>query len=257
MTLFSPECVQAASILAARRLKGAPGPRLPASLRPQDIDAALTIQACVVEQLGERIGGWKCGISMENPVVIGRIHAGTIHTASPCPVWASEGQVKVEPELAFILGRDLPPRDIPYAPAEIDAAVASVHLALELIGSRYDDPAAAGMTEHLADGLLNQGMLIGPPIDASAPALERMAIHVGLEDGRAFTLDGKHPNGNPRAPLHWLAEFLRGRGQGLQAGQAVITGSYAGSFALPVGQDLAIRFGELGRLQVRFAPKCE
>lgn len=244
---------QAASILAARRLKGEAGPLLPESLRPRDIDAALAIQSLVIDQLGDRVGGWKCGLSAENPVVMAPIPAGAIHTASPCPVWTSAGQVRVEPELAFILGHDLPPRDDPYTPAEIEAAVASVHLALELIGSRYAEPAVAGMTDHLADCLLNQGMLIGPRIDASAPGT--MAIQVQIEEGRGFSLDGKHPNADPRAPLHWLAEFLRGRGQGLRAGQTVITGSYAGSFELPVGEDIAIRFGALGRLQVRFTPK--
>lgn len=235
-------------------MNGEAGPRLPESLRPGEFDAALAIQSFVIDQLGDRIGGWKCGLSAENPVVMAPIPASMIHAASPCPVWASAGQVRVEPEIAFVLGRDLPPRDIPYTPAEIDAAVRSVHLALELIGCRYADPAAASMAEHLADSLLNQGMLIGPQIDTSAPP-GAMAIEIQIEEGRGFTLDGKHPNTDPRAPLHWLAEFLRGRGQGLQAGQAVITGSYAGSVELSVGEDMSIRFGELGRIRVRFTPK--
>ncbi|HYC41756.1 MAG TPA: fumarylacetoacetate hydrolase family protein [Noviherbaspirillum sp.] len=249
------DIAHAASILTARRLKGEAGPRLPEALRPAGIDAALAIQSGVVDQLGDRIGGWKCGLSAENPVVMAPIPAGTIHAANPCPVWASAGQVRVEPELAFILGHDLPPRDAPYSPGEVDAAVAGIHLALELIGSRYAAPAEVGMVEHLADGLLNQGMLIGPRIDTSIAAPGTMAINCRVGDGRDFTLDGKHPNADPRAPLHWLAEFLRSRGQGLQAGQAVITGSYAGSFELPVGEDLAIRYGELGTLAVRFTPK--
>lgn len=251
--MTSLKSAQAASILAARRLKGETGPRLPEPLRPDGIDAALAIQSLVVDRLGDRIGGWKCGVSAENPVVMAPIPAGSIHTAGPCPVWASAGGVRVEPELAFILGHDLPPRDIPYTPAEIDATVASIHLALELIGSRYADPGAASITEHLADGLLNQGMFIGPRIDASTPAA--MAIHIQMDGGRDFTLDGKHPNADPRAPLHWLAEFLRSRGQGLQAGQAVITGSYAGSFELPLGEDIAIAFGEFGRIAVHFTSK--
>lgn len=246
------EVAQAASILASRRLRGEAGALLPESLRPCDIDAALAIQSLVISELGDRIGGWKCGLSAENPVVMAPIPAGTIHTASPCPVWISAGQVRVEPELAFVLGRDLPPRNRAYTPAEIDAAIASVHLALELIGSRYAEPAAASMTDHLADGLLNQGMLIGPRVDVTAAA---MTIEVQMENARGFTLAGKHPNADPRAPLHWLAEFLRSRGQGLQAGQAVITGSYAGSFEVPAEEDIAIRFGELGSIELRFTPK--
>jgi 2-keto-4-pentenoate hydratase len=234
-------------------MNGEAGPRLPEPLRPEDFDAALAIQSLVIGQLGDRIGGWKCGLSAENPVVMAPIPASAIRTASPCPVWASAGQVRVEPEIAFVLGQDLPPRDNPYSPADVDAAVASIHLALELIGSRYADPASVSMAEHLADGLLNQGMLIGPQVGISTPGT--MVIDMQMEEGRGFTLDGKHPNSDPRAPLHWLAEFLRSRGQGLQAGQAVITGSYAGSVALPVDEDIAIRFGDLGLLRVCFTPK--
>ncbi|HYD59539.1 MAG TPA: fumarylacetoacetate hydrolase family protein [Noviherbaspirillum sp.] len=247
--------VQAASILAKRRLSGERGSRLPESLRPLDVDAALAIQACVTEQLCERAGGWKCGLSAENPVVMAPIHAGTVHTGSPCPVWGEAGQVRVEPELAFLLGHDLPARDTPYTAADVDAAIARTHLALELIGSRYADPASASMAEHLADGLLNQGLLIGPEINPSSSALDRMAIRIHRQDGRETTLEGKHPNTDPRAPLYWLAEFLRSRGQGLQAGQAVITGSYAGSFELPLEQETTIQFGDLGRLAVRFTQK--
>lgn len=246
---------QAASILAERRRKGEHGPRLPEALRPHDVDAALAIQARVTEQLGERIGAWKCGLHAENPVIMAPIHAGTIHTTGSCPVWASEGQVRIEPELAFILGSDLPARETPYGPAEVSAAIARVHLALELIGSRYRDPSEASAVEHLADGLVNQGLLIGPETDPSAAPLDAMPIHVRMQDGGEIHLDGKHPNGDPRAPLTWLAEFLRSRGQGLQAGQAVITGSYAGSFDVPVGQDIEIRFGGLGQIAVRFAAK--
>jgi 2-keto-4-pentenoate hydratase len=239
---------QAAAILAVRRRAGEPGPRLPEPLRPLDIDAALAIQASVTEQLGERIAAWKCGTPVEDRVVLAPIHAGTVHAASPCPVWAREGQVRIEPEIAFILGHDLPARDASYTPAEIDAAVARVHIALELIDSRYADPAAASAMEHLADGLLNQGLFIGPQVGGTPGS---MAIRIGIEGDKDIDLDGRHPNADPRLPLYWLAEFLRSKGQGLQAGQAVITGSYAGTLAVPAGKDITVRFDDLGTLAVR------
>lgn len=244
----------AATILTTRRRVGEQGPRLPEWCRPFDIDTALSIQAAVTAQLGDRIGAWKCGVPSEDRVVTAPIYSGTVHTASPCAAWAHAGQVRVEPELAFILGHDLPARDAPYTPAEVDAAIAHTHLALELIDSRYSDPSEAGFAENLADGLLNQGLFIGPRVDEQAARTTcDMAICVTLETGQESHLDGRHPNTDPRAPLYWLAEFLRSKGQGLQAGQAVITGSYAASFEVPVDQDIAIRYGTLGELTVRFA----
>ena len=190
----------------------------------------------------------------ENGVILAPIYAGTVHTTSPCAISAHAGPMRVEPELAFILGHDLPVRDAPYTPADVDAAIARTHLALELIGSRYSNLADASFFEHLADGLLNQGLFIGPQVnDEKARTTGAMAIRVMPETGQEILLDGRHPNADPRAPLYWLAEFLRSRGQGLQAGQAVITGSYAGSFDVPAGQDIAIRYGELGVLSVHFS----
>jgi 2-keto-4-pentenoate hydratase len=246
----------AATILSTRRRAGEQGPRLAETLCPLDTDTALAIQSTVTTQLGERIGAWKCGLPFDSNVVLAAIHASTIHTTSPCPVWTRAGHVRVEPELAFILGQDLPPRDAPYTPADIDAAIARTHLALELIDSRYTDPAAVSFAENLADGLLNQGLFIGPQVNGEqARATAGMTITVQPEAEPERRLDGRHPNAEPRAPLYWLAEFLRSRGQGLQAGQAVITGSYAGSFDLPVGQQATIRYGDLGVLTVRFSQK--
>lgn len=254
-----PVASAAAAILVARRRSGAQGPRLPERCRPSGLDAALTIQAAVGAQLGERIAGWKCGLPAAGNWVLAPIYAGTAHTIDAgvrCALQARSGQARAEPELAFILGRDLPARDRPYSPAEVDAAIARTHLALELIDSRYSDPHEASFAENLADGLLNSGLYIGPQVDAEqARAAGAMAITITVASGAQTRLDGRHPSGDPRVPLYWLAEFLRGKGLGLQAGQAVITGSYAGSFDLPIGEDIAIQYGELGTLTVHFVRK--
>ncbi len=254
--MFHASVTDAATILAARRKTGEQGARLPESCRPGDVDTALAIQSAVVDQSGERIGAWKCGMPVEYGPVLAPIHADTICSASPCAARAHAGQIRIEPELAFILDRDLPARDEPYAPAEVDAAISATHLALELIDSRYDDHAGAGFLDNLADGLLNQGLFLGPQIDNdTARTAATMTIDVTADTGQMTRLDGRHPAVEPRAPLYWLAEFLRSKGQGLQAGQAVITGSYVPSFEVPVGQDIVIRYGSLGELRVHFLQK--
>lgn len=246
---------RAAAILAARRVSGEQGPRLPQAERPGSEQEAFEIQAAVTRALGVPIAAWKCGLPVEGHQVAAPIHAGTVHDGQPCVATSRGGQVKVEPELAFVLGQDLPARATPYRNDEVDAAIARTHLALELIDSRYtpEQAALASFDEKLADGLVNQGLFLGPEVDASAARLAgELAIEVRAASGDEKVLAGRHPNGRPRAPLYWLVEFLRERGLGLQAGQAVITGSYAGSFTLLLDEDIAIRFGELGVLNVRF-----
>jgi len=252
--MFPAPITEAARILAARRRSGARGPRLPEQCRPHDIDAALAVQAAVTDQLGARIGGWKCGTPSAGRPVLAPIYADRINVSSPCAARVRAGQVRVEPELAFILGADLPARAEPYTAADVDAAILRTHLALELIDSRYDDAAQALFEENLADGLLNQGLFIGPQVSAQqARAAASFPMRVMHDLAPDIMLDGRHPDADARAPLVWLAEFLRSKGQGLQAGQAIITGSYAGSFDVPVDQDVRIEYGSLGVLAVRFA----
>lgn len=240
----------AAAILADRQRQHTSGPRLPEACRPADIDTALAIQEKTAELLGTRTGGWKCATPAQGKLVAAPIYADHIWRDPACP--AQDAMVRIEPELAFVVGRDLPPRGEAYTPAEIDAAIGGVHLALELIGSRYRQPEEVPFAEHLADRLLNQGLFIGPAIDAAAArGAGAMSLKLAADSGET-RFDGRHPDGDPLLPLYWLANFLRERGRGLKAGEAVITGSYVPSFEVPAAEDLSLQFGSLGVLRVRF-----
>lgn len=255
MSELDSVAARAASILVARRLAGQPGERLPEACRPSDVTAALAIQAEVSAQIGDTVGGWKCGMPGDGRLVLAPIYAATIHRGAEVPLFARKGVARVEPELAFVLQRDLPLRSEPYSDIEVDAAIGSVHLALELIQSRYLDPASLTFPEALADGLVNQGLVLGPRVDL---ALARGCCELPLQiEIGSVTIDkaGKHPAIWPLAPLYWLVEFLRQSGQGLAAGQVIITGSYAGVLELPLDQPLSVHFGKLGQIDARFSAR--
>lgn len=253
MTLSSDAVRQAAVELATRRKAGQHGPRLPDACRPQNLADALAIQCEVSAHILDAIGGWKCGTPTDDRVVVAPIYQQTLSSSEHCPVWSTQGQVRVEPELAFVIGRDLLPRDQAYDADEVESAMARVHLALELIDSRYDDQAELAFADRLADGLVNQGLWLGPQVPwAQAKAACRFPVRWSAGAGAAVELPGQHPNDDPLAPLHWLVDHLRVTGQGLRAGQVVITGSYAGTFPCPVDQALHFAYGDLGHFTVRF-----
>jgi 2-keto-4-pentenoate hydratase len=203
----------------------------------------------------DSVGGWKCLLPVQDKLILGPIYTRTIDSVPPVALWPKGDLARIEPELAFFFGKDLPPRDEPYTPADVDAAISRTHMALELINSRFADPASLTFPESLADGLVNQGLFIGPQVDNQlAASAGEIAISVH-HSGETTQLQGKHPNGNPRAPLYWLAEFLRSRGQGIVAGQAVITGSYAGVLEVPLGTDIHIAYAGLGEMQVSFTAR--
>lgn len=251
---------QAAAILVSRRIDGSQGERLPDSCRPQDLESAMTIQHAVSKQwceiMDDSIGAWKCGLPSPDKIVVAPIYTRTIDSVAPAALWAKHETARVEPELAFFFGRDLPPRAAPYSIAEVDAAICRTHLALELINSRYADPKTCTFPEMLADGLVNQGLFIGPQVNCeAAKAASEFTITINSGHGESSQHPGRHPNLEPRAPLYWLVEFLRSQGQGIIAGQAVITGSFAGVIELPLNIPIEITYAGLGSMAASFSAK--
>lgn len=227
-----------------RRARRQPGERLPQGCRPQTQGHALAVQqaqAALSLVAGDPIAGWKCGLPLDGALRLAPIYVSGLHQAGPLA--AAEPTLRLEPEIAFALTQDLPPRAAPYSRDEIDAAIGSARLALEILGSRYIDPHALPHCELLADHLFNAGLVLGPALTQPEPA----AMTLELEHaGGVQTLAGRHPDGEPRAPLYWLVNFLRENGLGLVARQHIITGSYAGCLEVPAQGQVALRFGDLG-----------
>jgi 2-keto-4-pentenoate hydratase len=144
MSRFTAEMRDAAArhLVAARASRRA-GERLPEACRPADVADALAIQERVRELLGAVIGGWKCSLpSAAREIAAAPIFASTITSTSPCTMLPIEGKARIEPEIAFVIGRHLPPRAAPYSEVEVRAGIRETRAVLELIGSRYADPAA-------------------------------------------------------------------------------------------------------------------
>lgn len=256
--LTTAQCdVAARHLLAARRARQS-GARLAESCRPAGLEDALAIQRRVQALLGFPTGGWKCSApTAERAISCAPIFAPTIARASPCPALGSGGHVRIEPEIAFVLGQDLPYRAAPYGEAEVCAAIAETRLALELLESRYADAAAVTFAELLADQVSNQGLFVGPVVpDGLGRKLEGFAIAIETPTATLHARAGRHPDGHPLRPLLWLANFLASRSEigGLKAGAIVTTGSYAGALEVPVGTPLQVRFGDLGEIDLEFAP---
>ena len=218
------------------------------------MNAALAIQQRVTELLALPIGGWKCSLpTPERPVAMAPIYAPTIFERSPCPILPIAGKACIEPEIAFVMARDLPPRSSPYSETEIRAAIREARMVLELIGPRYADPAAASFVELLADGVANQGLFAGPVVaDALERPLDQLPITIDANAKHLHAAQGKHPDGHPLKPLVWLANFLAQRRDGLRAGQIVTTGSYCGVVDVPLTVELTVRFGDVGILSAQF-----
>jgi len=241
-------------LLAARRALQ-PGPRLPEACRPSLLRDALAIQRRLQALLAVATGGWKCSLpTPERALSYAAIFAPSISRTSPYVVATRAKVARIEPEIAFVLGRGLPPRARPYGEEEVRASIAETRLVLEILASRYADPGAVEFAEVLADQIVNEGLFIGPVVeDALSRPLAQFPVSVdGPEQEPLHRRDGRHPDGHPLRPLVWLANELAADAAlgGLKAGEIVTTGSYAGALEVSFQTPLHIRFGSLGEIAV-------
>jgi 2-keto-4-pentenoate hydratase len=257
---MTPSAIDAAALhlLAARRHRR-PGTRLPRACRPESIDEALAIQRRVALLLKEPIGGWKCALPTPERTIVAPIYAETIRNTSPMSVPAHDSGARIEPEIAFVLKSDLPPRKEPYTETEVRNAIGETRLVLEMMGSRYADPTAVPFPEMLADSANNYGLFVGPVVAGGLDRnLQAFPLSISGPAGAILARDGAHPDGHPLKPLVWLANWFgtgaAGWGVGLTAGQIVTTGSYAGALDVPLATPLTLTFGDLGKLEVTLLP---
>jgi 2-keto-4-pentenoate hydratase len=243
--------------LADRRQQGRVGPLL--AQRPSNLYEAFATQQAVATLFASPVVGWKCGMPSSERWVLASLFQTELQSGKQCKIWPNaNGLARVEPELCFVLKQPLPARVLPYTPEEIDQAIGSTHLALELIQSRYAVDAGAEFLDQLADGLFNQGMWLGPPI--VGPELAEFTLRFVLDDkpmsdGSAVAIAAKHPNQAPRLPLYWLVNFLSSHQIDLTKGQMLITGSYAGVLEFPLQRSVSMQFGELGQCDFTFSPR--
>ena len=217
----NPNHESAAQFLLAARKRGTPGPRIPAEFRPKNDDDALAIQARVTALVGQPIGGYKCSLPTgPRPVFMAPIFSPTISDAPPPFAVRGVGTTApIEPEIAFVMARDLPKRATAYSDDEIRDAIKEARLVLEVLGSRYSDPSSVTFPEALAEGLRNQGLFVGPVLhDPWNQELEAFPITISTGRRVLATYEGKHDDRHPARPLYWLANYLAMAGTPLAAG---------------------------------------
>src|SRR5258708_3945182 len=224
---------RAASALAAAR-KGSAIASLPEGAHPQSEADSYQIQDAVIAKLGEKIGGWKVGISPLGGHFAAPIYASTV-VPSPASLPARGFKlIGIECEIGFCFNQALPVRSEPYTRHEVLAA-ASLHPTIEVVDSRYQDFRSLDRLLVLADNFSNGGLVYGPAatdwdgIDLAHPPIEVTA------DGRHFADCTGLRAGTPIELVVAAVAHANGRG-GVAAGTGVTTRAHAGvRFTAPGG----------------------
>ncbi|WP_342736364.1 fumarylacetoacetate hydrolase family protein [Bradyrhizobium sp. B117] len=235
---------------------------LEARLRPQSRADGYAIQAALETQSLGKLFGWKIAatseagqkhINVAGPQA-GRIMSDTVIADGGTASMKGNEMRVGEPEFAFRMGRELPPRAAPYSADEVLAAVETLHPAIEIPDSRFADFASAGEAQLIADNACAHLFVLGAATSANWRAMDLVEERPQITlRGRHYTGHGKNVLGDPRVALTWLANELRGLGLTLRAGEVVTTGTCHPPLPIQAGDHFAADFGVLGKVSVGFA----
>lgn len=235
---------------------------LPAHCRPGDRAAGYAIQAGVARLSGQDVAGWKIAatspagqrhIGVDGPLA-GRLLSGTL-VAPGATVDLSGNAMRVaEAEFAFRMASPLPSRSTPYTLDEVRSAIASLHLAIEVPDSRYEDYAAVGAPQLIADMACASWATIGPAVTGDWRALDLDSHRVAAFRGDRPAGEGSGANvGGPLRALTWLANEVATHAGGLRPGDVVITGTCVPPVPVAPADRLRMDFGSLGAIELGFS----
>ena len=236
---------------------------LPERLRPQSRAEGYAIQAHLMEHTRRPLFGWKIAatsvagqrhVRVDGPLA-GRLLAEKVIEKGTTVSLATSNMRVAEIEFTFRFGRDLPPRAKSYEVAEVMAAVATLHPAIEIPDSRFNDFCIVGAPQLIADNACANLFILGPAVGPGWRELDLAAYPLsGTVVGKSEH-QGKGANvlGDPRVALAWIVNELSALGVPLHAGEVVTTGTCVTPIPVVAGDEVRASFGRLGELSVRFS----
>jgi 2-keto-4-pentenoate hydratase len=162
-----------------------------------------------------------CGI--DHPIA-GVVLAARLHRSGATVRRADFGRLGLEFEIAVRIKSNVPPTASPYIAETITPYIGGVCAAIELVDDRAADYTNLDVLALLADNSWNGGIVLSelitdwPDLESVLGKATRDGVAIGEGHGRDIL-------GHPFNSVAWLAAHLASRGESLQAGQIVMTGS--------------------------------
>jgi len=237
--------------------------QLPLDCRPGDRAAGYSAQKEIVQFSGQDVVGWKIAatsaagqkhIGVDGPLAGPLLANRVLADAGTVPL---DGNIMMvaEAEFAFKFARALPKRANPYTQEEVLDAVESLHPAIEVPDSRYNDFVKVGAPQLIADTACADWFVLGAPTPADWRSHDLVAHAVGVyrNGEKVATGSGANVLGDPRIALTWLVNELRTYGDGIAGRQFVTTGTCVAPVPIQRGDKIRADFGEFGTVDAKLA----
>lgn len=259
--LTADQRTEAAHTLRAAERQRAAIPPLAAAFPDLDVEDSYRIQLLNVEHRladGVTVVGHKVGLSSEAmQQMMGVDEPDYGHLLSDMALSESTpvdtGRYllpRVEPEVGFVLGADLPGAGC--TEHDVLEATSYVTAALELIDSRIEDW-KIGLVDTIADNASSAGFVLGA-VHVDPRCLDLRTIPVTMWRGSEQVGVGRSDAvlGNPVASVAWLARKVASFGVRLRAGHVILPGSCTRAVDARPGDVFRADFGPLGPVSLTF-----
>ena len=158
---------------------------------------------------------------------------------------------RVEPEVGFVLGADLPGEGC--TEADVLAATEAVAPAIELIDSRIADWQIR-LPDTIADNASSAGFVLGEQrLDPNEIDLTGIGVRLWRNQEEVAAGRSDAVLGNPVIAVAWLARTVARYGVRLRAGHLVLPGSCTRAIDVRAGDDFRADFDGLGSVRLSFA----
>ena len=214
----------------------APSSRLAGDICPATLGEGYDLQNALSERLQNEKGpvcGHKIGcttevmqkfLNIEQPCA-GRLYEKEIYSEAVELRLSDFTAVGVECEIAIRLGKDLTPGGQPFTQESVADAVDVAMAAAEIVDNRYADFHDFGIPSLVADDFFSAGAVLGPAVNLQGFDLSTAQGKVQIDGVEVGSGLGSFVMGHPLNALAWLANQKSERGEGLQAGDIIMTGS--------------------------------
>lgn len=218
------------------------------------------------EVVGYKVGftsdAVRADLGVENPA-FGYLLGGTVSTVAADATIDAGAFIapRIEPEIAVVLGERV---EEPLDDRRPREAIAGVVPVIEVVDSRIRDWDVTP-PEAIADNALAAALRTGDrhPTEgddlgrdatdgsgAGSVDLAREGVVVRKNGRTAVAGTASAVLGHPLRALAWLAGALAGRGEALEAGQVVPTGSITRPIPITAGDEVAVTFDTLGTVTI-------
>lgn len=219
-----------------------------------DLPAAYRVQRALRDAAGP-LAGWKLGVTsrakqaqvgVSDPIYGFLPAAGALDIGEPLQV-SRQIQPRCEPEIVFVLGRDLSGEHC--TATEVLAATAGVAVGIEVLDSRYRDyrftPA-----DVVADNASASRYAVGTPVPPAGIDLRRVGVVLEHDGEVVATASGAASLGHPAAAVAWLVRALAADGGGLRAGEIVLSGGLTAAVPVAAGDVVVATVDRVGTLEL-------